>query len=680
MPHGNLSVHTIPVVSRRAGVPLSNDSSIGRSKRPRVVITGIGVVSPNGIGLSAFAQACLRGVSGVSSLLDAGIETAGLRSSAVARVRDWDPATVLPSAELKRVPRMVPMALQASREALEQAGIQPAPDDIDAQRRIGVCLGTGGGGLAFVEEQYRTWFTQGKGSLYSITAGTHGNLSSELSIALNLRGPSHVLSTGCTSSTDAIGHAMLLIRAGVVPAMLAGGADSPISQGILKAFELMRVVSTRQWEDPARASRPFSLDRDGFILGEGAWMFVLEDRDHALARGAAPLAELAGYGSTCDAYHRVQIAPDVVEPARAIELALADASVAGDEVGYVNLHGTGTDLNDRMETAAVKRCFGPRAAEVPMSSTKSMIGHPQGACGAAGLAATVLGMQQGIFHPTINLEEPDPQCDLDYIPREARAADVNVALCNCIAFGSKNSALVVRRCALGCDSGSPISARCNSHAPPCSGIIDRVITYEQLLDSDAGQALIEGSMHFEERSKVHEALREIVSHLDRLAIPYAVAGGMALFLHEFRRFTEDVDILVTADGLKKIHDNLDGLGYVPPFAGSKHLRDAVRGVRIEFLVAGQFPGDGKPKPVMFPDPQAAAVNIAGIHVLGLPKLVELKLASGMTNPGRVKDLGDVQQLIKVLKLPADFADKVNPYVRNKFTELWNGVQADTSDF
>ncbi len=186
-------------------------------------------------------------------------------------------------------------------------------------------------------------------------------------------------------------------------------------------------------------------------------------------------------------------------------------------------------------------------------------------------------------------------------------------------------------------------------------------------------------MHFEERSKVHEALREIVRHLDELAVPYAVAGGMALFLHEFRRFTEDVDILVTPNGLKKIHENLDGLGYVPPFAGSKQLRDTVRGVRIEFLVSGQFPGDGKPKPVAFPDPAASAVNIAGIQVLALKDLVELKLASGMTNPGRLKDLADVQQLIKILKLPASFVDGLNPYVRGRFAELWNGVQADMSE-
>jgi 3-oxoacyl-[acyl-carrier-protein] synthase II len=407
----------------------------------RVVITGIGAVSPNGIGRENFGRACREGRSGISALT---IDTTGLRSSVAGAAKDFDPTGVMDAVELRRVPRMVPMALSASREAFGQAGLPVSAMDVGLARRIGVSLGTGGGGLAFVEDQYRTFFTSGTGSLFSITAGTHGNLSSELSIALGLRGPSHVLSTGCTSSTDAIGYAMLLIRSGVVPMMLAGGADAPISRGILTAFEKMRVVSVRRWDIPAQASRPFCADRDGFILGEGAWMFVLEDREHALARGAAILAELAGYGSTCDAYHRVQIAPDVEEPVRAIELALADAGVSKREIGYINLHGTATVLNDRLETAAIRKCFGPDATRIPCSSTKSMIGHPQGACGAAGLATTVLSFRDGIFHPTINLDSPDPECDLDYIPQRARRLNVGAALCNCIAFGSKNSALVVR--------------------------------------------------------------------------------------------------------------------------------------------------------------------------------------------------------------------------------------------
>jgi 3-oxoacyl-[acyl-carrier-protein] synthase II len=412
------------------------------SHRKSVVITGIGVVSSNGIGREAYTAACIAGKSGINWLT--GIDTAGLRSSVAAQAREFDPLKVLDVAEARRVPRMIPMALQASREALAQAGINLAADDIAGQREIGVSLGTGGGGLAFVEEQYRTFFTEGTGSLYSITSGTHGNLSSELSIALKLRGLSHVLSTGCTSSTDAIGYATMLIRTGTIPMMLAGGADSPVSKGILTAFEKMRVISTRRWENPAHASRPFTKERDGFVLGEGSWMFVLEEAEHAKARGATILAEIAGYASTCDAFHRVQISPDVAEPVRAIEMALADAAVEKQQIGYINLHGTSTQLNDKMETAAIRRCFGDQADRIPCSSTKSMIGHPQGACGAAGLAATVLCLGQGKAHPTINLDSPDPSCDLDYIPNEARDVKAEYALCNCIAFGSKNSAIVVR--------------------------------------------------------------------------------------------------------------------------------------------------------------------------------------------------------------------------------------------
>ncbi|HYO08674.1 MAG TPA: beta-ketoacyl-[acyl-carrier-protein] synthase family protein [Tepidisphaeraceae bacterium] len=412
-------------------------------QRKRVVITGIGVVSPNGIGAENFAAACLRGVSGVAA--PQGVDTGNLRTRAVAQVRNFDPAAAMDPVEVRRVPRMIPMAVAASREALEMADLRFDPDDIERQRDVGVLLGTGGGGMSFVEEQYKRYFEEGRSSLFSITAGTHGNLSSELSIALRLRGPSHVITTGCTSSTDAIGYATMMIRGGVVPAIVAGGADATITPGILAGFERMKVVSTRAWDDPAQASRPFSADRDGFVLGEGAWMFVLEDLDHALARGATPLAEICGYASTCDAFHRVQIAPDVVEPVRAMELALRDAGAAKEEIGYVNVHGTSTPLNDRMETLALKKCFAAHARRIPISSTKSMIGHPQGACGAAGVAATVLSMRAGHVHPTINLDAPDPECDLDYVPHAARPAHFDRALCNCIAFGSKNSALIIGR-------------------------------------------------------------------------------------------------------------------------------------------------------------------------------------------------------------------------------------------
>src|SRR5687767_10424846 len=297
--------------------------------RKRVVITGLGAVSPNGIGGEEFATACAHGRSGIERTV--GIDLHDLKTSAVGQVRGFDLGQFDP-VEARRVPRMVLLSLSATRDALASAGLEIDPKNLEQQRTIGVALGTGGGGIAFVEDQYKAYYTQGKPSLFSITAGTHGNLSSEISIALHLRGPSHVLSTGCTSSTDAIAYAALLIREGGVSAMIAGGADAPIAPGILCAFEKMKVVSTRAWDDPAKASRPFTRDRDGFVLGEGAWMFLLEDRETAIARNAPILAEIAGYGSTCDAYHRVQIAPDVVEPVRAIELALADANVAKDEV------------------------------------------------------------------------------------------------------------------------------------------------------------------------------------------------------------------------------------------------------------------------------------------------------------------------------------------------------------
>ena len=411
--------------------------------RRRVVITGMGVISPNGIGVDRFAANCREGMSGLRFLPEA--MRRGVKSTIAAQASDFDPATVLDPPELRRVPRLIPMAIAASREALAIAKITIDPEDIDLQRSIGVALGTGGGGLAFVEEQYEQLFTRGTPSLYSITAGTHGNLSSELSINLHLRGPSHVISTGCTSSTDAIGYARMLIQNEVIPIMLVGGADSPIAPGILGAFERMKVVSTRRWDDPTHASRPFSKDRDGFILGEGAWMFVLEDLDHAIARGAEVLAEVAGYGSTCDAYHRVQIAPEIIEPVRAMQIALRNAQATTGDIDYINLHGTSTQMNDAMETAAVKKCFGSHAYEIPLSSTKSMIGHPQGACGAAGVAATVCMMRDGFVHPTLNLTNRDESCDLNYVPLRGCDAKIQTAMCNCIAFGSKNSALILRR-------------------------------------------------------------------------------------------------------------------------------------------------------------------------------------------------------------------------------------------
>ena len=402
----------------------------------KCVITGVGCVSPNGVGRDAFAGACIDGTSGLKRF-----EHDGLRTSAVGAVSDkqFDPQSVLPAGELKRVPRVVPLALAASTEALEQAKLER--QDLEVSRRVGLVLGTGGGGLGFVEEQYKGYFTgRHGGSPFAITGGTHGNLAGELSIALGLRGPSHVVSTGCASSTDALGYAKLLIEAGRCDAVVVGGADAPIMPGILRGFERMGVISVDTHDTPAESSRPFSASRDGLVLAEGSWMFVVEREGW---RDVQPVATLAGYGSTCDAFHRVRIAPDVAECVRAMNEALADAALEPGDLDSVNLHGTGTRLNDPLETLAMRKLLGSRADSVPMSATKSLIGHPQGAGGSAGVAAALLSARRGFVHPTINLTDPDPECDLDYVPLEAREVQARAILCNCIAFGSKNSALVI---------------------------------------------------------------------------------------------------------------------------------------------------------------------------------------------------------------------------------------------
>ena len=345
------------------------------------------------------------------------------------------------------VSRAMPLAVAATAEALEDAGWDTAAMTRDELRGIGVMVGSGGASWEFTEEQYRLYYAgQGKQcSVYVVPTSTPGTLASEVSMRFGLRGYSHLISTGCTSSTDAIGYAYRSIAFGNMDRMIAGGVDAPLAPLILRGFMIMRIMSQRWNEEPARASRPFSRDRDGFVIAEGAWFLALEERERALARGAKIYGELAGYGSTCEAYHRVRLEECGEEPARAMGLALAEAGLPPAAVDYVSYHGTGTELNDRIETRAMHLAFGDRARQLPGSALKSIIGHPQGACGAAGLAATLLAMRDGRVHPTINLEAADPDCDLDYVAGQARPLAIETAVCNCIAFGSKNSALVVRR-------------------------------------------------------------------------------------------------------------------------------------------------------------------------------------------------------------------------------------------
>ena len=417
-----------------------------RMKR-RVVITGMGAVSPNGVGNQEFTQGILAGRSGVRRIShfdpgDIAVQIAG-------EVSGFDELAWVEKKERKHVSRVLPLALAAASEALQTAAIETSSLPLPAKRRIGVILGSGGGSQEFTEEQYRLFFHQKykQMSLYCIPTGVMGTLSSELSMRFGLRGPSHVITTGCTSSTDAIGYSLRQIQSGRIDLALTGGADAPIALGIVKGFLLMKILTDSWNQEPERGSRPFSIDRDGFVLGEGAWMFVLEEYEHARARGANMLAEICGYGSTCEAFHRVRLQECGEEPARAIQLAMKEAGIGPSQVHYVNLHGTSTQLNDRIETRALKLALGEQAPAVPMSALKSQIGHPQGACGAAGVAATLIAMQQGQIPPTLNLENRDPECDLDYVPDVGRKAGIEHAICNCIAFGSKNSALALRKVA-----------------------------------------------------------------------------------------------------------------------------------------------------------------------------------------------------------------------------------------
>jgi 3-oxoacyl-[acyl-carrier-protein] synthase II len=414
---------------------------------PRVVITGMGVVSPNGIGKEAFCRAILAGKSGVKRI--SRFDPSGLPVHIAGEIPEFDELAWVDARERKHVSRVVPLAIAASTEAIRDAGLEPEAMSMEEKREIGVILGTGGGAQEFSEEQYRLWHSGHvkQVSVFCIPSGTMGTLSSEISMRFGFRGYSHVVTAGCTSSTDAIGYAYQHIQAGVQPMFLVGGADSPITPGIIKGYTLLHAL-TQSWNHtPERASRPFSADRDGFVLAEGSWMFILEDYDHARSRGVRIYAEIAGYASTCEAFHRVRMSDSPEEPARALTLALEEARLAPKDIDYVNLHGTSTEMNDRVETLALKLALGEQAHKIPMSGLKSQIGHAQGACGSASLAATLIAMEHDKIPPTINLEVPDPECDLDYVPGQCRPAQIEHAICNCVGFGSKNSALVLRKTA-----------------------------------------------------------------------------------------------------------------------------------------------------------------------------------------------------------------------------------------
>jgi len=423
---------------------------VRRSERaPAVAITGIGVVSTFGVGRERFWDAVRHGESGTRAITEFDVSTYPCHVAAAVPPVDISDAVALLGepdrrdrrADPRRYSRAALFGVMAAREAWSDAGLA------FGEPGGGVVIGSGGGGIDVGEQQYRDFFTTGGAHVtpYAIAVGICGMVASEISISLGLHGVSHVLSNGCTSSTDAIGYAAMLLRQGECDVVLSGGTDGCVLPGMIFGFSRMRAVSTAFNDRPQEASRPFDRDRDGFVLGEGAWMLSLELASRARARGARIYATIEGYAATCDAYHRVQMDPDGEQIVRCLRLALERSGRSVEELGYVNYHGTSTQLNDVIESRCTREVLGAMADRVPGSSTKSMIGHPQGASGAAGVVTTALAMSRGFLPPTINLQHPDPRCDLDYLPNVGREARPEAALCNCLGFGSKNSALVLGR-------------------------------------------------------------------------------------------------------------------------------------------------------------------------------------------------------------------------------------------
>jgi len=429
-----------------------------------VVITGLGAVTPLGVGVDAYAAGLRAGRSGVRLIGpgELGVNTAGeahepLDTTVVAACDGFDALSVLPDADVRRLPRLVPMGLAAAEEACRRAGLATGERlGESAARGVGLVLGTGGGGIDFTLRQADLIHHGQAPSLWTITNATHGNLAGELSIRLGLKGPSLCVSDGCASSSDAVALAMSMLRsdrAHAPRAMVVVGADAHLRWECLKGMELLRVITRRDYRGDAggaaRASRPFDAERDGFVLGEGAWAVVLERASHARAREARPIAEMLGAAATCDAYHRVRPDPSMEESVRAMREAIDDAGLTPTDIEMVHYHGTSTEMNDRLETSAVREAFGEHADRLVGHSVKGAIGHPQGASGLAALVGTVASLTGAdggapFAPPTINLETPDPACDLDYTANGARATDARTFLVNCLAFGAKNSVLVGR--------------------------------------------------------------------------------------------------------------------------------------------------------------------------------------------------------------------------------------------
>lgn len=407
----------------------------------RVVVTGLGIISPVGTGIESFWSSLTAGISGIGPVTR--FDPAHFSTKIAGEVKDFEPTRYIDKKEARRMDRFTQFAVAATEMAVEDASLNFEDEDKD---RIGVILGSGVGGIETMEEQARVLAEKGPGRISPVFVPMMiANMGAgQVAIRYCLRGPNSTSVSACASSSNAIGDAFKMLQYGRADVMITGGAEAAITPLAMAGFIQMKAMSTRN-EEPEKASRPFDLERDGFVIGEGAAILILETLEHALKRGARIYAELAGYGSTCDAYHMTAPDPEGHGAANSMREALADAGIKPSEVDYINAHATATPLGDKAETLAIKSVFGGHAAKVAISSTKSMTGHLLGASGGLEAMVCVLAIQEGIIPPTINYEQPDPDCDLDYVPNTARKAEVDVALSNSFGFGGHNATLVFKK-------------------------------------------------------------------------------------------------------------------------------------------------------------------------------------------------------------------------------------------
>jgi 3-oxoacyl-[acyl-carrier-protein] synthase II len=407
----------------------------------RVLITGVGVIAPNGIGTNNFWNALSEGRSGVRKITH--FDASSYPSQIAGEVHDFDPLNYMASKSARRMDRFAQFAVACTKMALDDANLEVKEKNSD---RIGIALGSALGGIPSAEEQHGIFMEKGLKRVDPLLAIKifPGGGTSQVSIEFGISGHSNTIGGACSSGTDNVGYAFYAIKNDLADVMIAGGAEAPIVPLTVGSFCLLGALSTKNG-DPTRASRPFDKKRDGFVMGEGAGILILEDLEHALARGAPIYAEVLGYGTTNDAYHMVQPLPTGEQAKKAIELALQEARIDPTEVDHVNAHGSSTPLNDKIETKIIKEVFGERAYNIPITANKSMIGHALGAAGAIELVASVLTIKNHFIPPTTNYEFPDPECDLDYVPNKARKATVATVLKNSFGFGGKNSSIIIRK-------------------------------------------------------------------------------------------------------------------------------------------------------------------------------------------------------------------------------------------